>query len=70
MNCINCGGDLKWGTTPFHLDRKGVHVSLDYVPAWVCTQCGEAMFETAEVDSMQAILREIEKNAPQAVEAA
>lgn len=25
------------GTAPFHIDRKDVHIGLDKVPAWVCT---------------------------------
>ena len=55
---------MKRSTAPFHIDRKGVHLSLDDLPAWVCSQCGEAYFEEAEVASIQAILREVEKNVP------
>jgi len=51
------------GFAPFHIDRKGVHLSLDRVPAWVCKQCGEPYFEAAEVDAIQAILKAIDKQA-------
>jgi YgiT-type zinc finger domain-containing protein len=44
-------------TAPFYIDQKDVHLSLDEVSAWVCTQCGEPYSEATEVDSMQAILR-------------
>ena len=37
---------------PFHIDRKGVHLSLASIPAWVCQQCGEPYFEESEVDSI------------------
>lgn len=47
-------------TSPLHIGRKGVHLSLDAVPAWVCKQCGEPCFEGAEVNSIQAILRAID----------
>ena len=50
-------------TAPFHIDRNGVHLSLDAVPAWVCKQCGEPYFEEAVVDSMQAILRVVDEQA-------
>ncbi len=50
-------------TAPFHIDRKGAHLSLDAVPAWVCKQCGEPYFEGAEVNSIQAILRAIDEEA-------
>ena len=53
MKCINCRGRMKRGKAPFHFDRPGCHVTLDAVPAWVCTQCGEAYFEEKEVDALQ-----------------
>jgi YgiT-type zinc finger domain-containing protein len=48
---------------PFHVDRKGCHVVLDSVPAWVCQQCGEAYFEEREVDAIQDLIRSVEHNA-------
>ncbi len=48
-------------SAPFHVDRNGVHVSFDKVPSWVWKQCGEPYFESAEVDSIQAILRIIDE---------
>ena len=52
---------MKRGVAPFHIDKKGIHVSLDSVPAWVCSQCGESYFEEQEVDSMQALVKAIEE---------
>ena len=56
-----CQAEMKRGTAPFHIDRKGIHVSLDEIPAWVCPQCGETYFEEKEVDSMQALFKAIEE---------
>jgi YgiT-type zinc finger domain-containing protein len=56
-----CQAEMKKSTVPFHIDRKGVHVSLDEVPAWVCPQCGEAYFEEQEVDSMQTLVKAVEQ---------
>lgn len=39
------------------MDREGYHLTLESVPAWVCTQCGEPFFETAEVDAIQDALK-------------
>lgn len=61
MKCLYCQGEMKQSTVPFHIDRKGVHISLDEVPAWVCSQCGESSFEEKEVDSMQALVRVVEE---------
>ncbi len=61
MKCMYCQAERKPGIVPFHMDRKGIHVSIDEIPAWVCTQCGEAYFEEKEVDSMQALVKSIEE---------
>ena len=50
------------GTAPFHIDRKGYHLILDTVPAWVCAQCGEAYFEEAEVESIQQVIRAVDQH--------
>ena len=60
MKCIHCQGQMKKATMPFHIDRKGLHLTLDQVPAWVCQQCGEIYFEEKEVDSIQELLRTLE----------
>lgn len=60
MKCMYCQGEMKKGTVPFHTDRDGVHVSLDEIPAWVCSQCGESYFEGNEVDAMQVLIKAIE----------
>ncbi len=61
MKCMYCQGEMARGNAPFHIDRKDVHVSLDSVPAWVCTQCGEAYFEEAEVNAVQDIIRAVDE---------
>jgi YgiT-type zinc finger domain-containing protein len=63
MKCIHCQGQMRRATTPFHIDRKGCHLMLDAVPAWVCEQCGEAYFEEKEVDTIQDLVRSIETKA-------
>ena len=55
MECDHCKGTMIRGFAPFHIDREGRHISLDKVPAWVCTQCGEALFERPEVEAIQAM---------------
>ena len=61
MKCMHCQGEMKRGTTPFHIDRKGYHILLDAVPAWVCGQCGEAYFEENEVDAIEDLIKAIEE---------
>ena len=63
MKCMYCQGEMHKGTAPVHIDRHGIHVSLDEVPAWVCSQCGEAYFEESQVDSIQGIVRTVDRQA-------
>jgi YgiT-type zinc finger domain-containing protein len=61
MECIHCKGRMKRGAAPFSLDRNGYHVSWDAIPAWVCSQCGETLFEAREVDLIQKALAELDR---------
>lgn len=54
--CVHCKGTLHKGTAPFSVDRNGYHIHWDALPAWVCDQCGEPLFEAAEVDRIQRAL--------------
>ena len=53
MKCLHCRGEMKKGETLLHIDREGFHLTLDSVPVWVCSQCGESYLEAAEVDAIQ-----------------
>ncbi len=56
MKCLYCKSKMRRGTAPFSIDRKGYHVTWDAIPAWVCDQCGESLFEAREVDLIQEAL--------------
>ena len=60
MKCMHCQGRMNKESAPFHIDRKGYHLTLEAVPAWVCQQCGEVYFDEAEVDSIQEIIQAVE----------
>lgn len=61
MKCIHCQGKMNRASAPFHADRKGYHLVLDRVPAWVCAQCGEVYFAETEVDSIQAVIQAVDR---------
>ncbi len=61
MKCIHCQGKMEKGVAPFHIDRKGYHLTLDSVPAWVCRQCREIYFDEPEVNSIQEIIQTLEE---------
>jgi len=60
MECFHCKGKMVKGTAPFSADRNGYHISWESVPAWVCTQCGEALFEESEINHIQRALEKID----------
>ena len=39
--CPECGGEIKAGYTSLEYDLEGIQVSVDNVPADVCSICGE-----------------------------
>ena len=61
MKCVHCQGVMRRGAAPLHIDRKGCHVTLDSVPAWLCEQCGEPFFEEREVAAIQDLLRSVDE---------
>ncbi|WP_133511236.1 YgiT-type zinc finger protein [Candidatus Thiosymbion oneisti] len=60
MECFHCKGRMVKGNAPFNVDRNGYHISWESIPAWVCTQCGEALFEENEVHHIQKALQKID----------
>ena len=65
MECLYCKGKMIRSTAPFSIDRNGYHISWEKIPAWVCTQCGEPMFEAAEVDHIQNALKILDRETEQ-----
>jgi YgiT-type zinc finger domain-containing protein len=61
MECLYCKAQMRRGTATFSIDRNGYHISWDAIPAWVCDQCGESLFEASEVDRIQAALAVLDR---------
>ena len=62
MDCLHCGGELKRGLASFTDHRNGYTVVLQEVPAWVCDQCGEPLFDSEAVQGIQNLLRGMDEN--------
>lgn len=60
MKCYFCGGEMKKGKTTYTINKKGYHLLIDEVPAWICEQCGEPYFEGDVVDAIQKIVGELD----------
>jgi YgiT-type zinc finger domain-containing protein len=60
MKCLYCKGTLARKKVSYTATRKGYHLIIDDVPAWVCEQCGEPLFDEKTVDLIQETLSEVD----------
>lgn len=60
MECLYCKGELVREVVSYSANRKGYHLIIDDVPAWVCKQCGEPLFDEETVEAIQDMLREVD----------
>jgi YgiT-type zinc finger domain-containing protein len=61
MECLYCKAQMRRSTAPFSIARNGYHISWDAIPAWMCDQCGESLFEANEVDMIQEALSVLDR---------
>lgn len=61
MKCLLCKGEMEKTTVAYTVDRKGYHLFIEVIPAYVCSQCGERYFEEKEVDAIQNMLKTFEE---------
>ncbi len=61
MKCLYCQSELKRGKATFTDSRNGYVIVLQDIPAWVCTQCGEPLFDPGAVAGIQDVLRAVDE---------
>ena len=44
----------------YNVDRKGYHLFIEKIPAYVCSRCGEKYFEEKVVSAIQDMLKVFE----------
>ena len=60
MKCLLCQGEMEKSTVVYTIDRKGYHLFIEKVPAYVCSQCGERYFDETEVKAIHTMLTTFE----------
>ena len=70
MKCLMCGGAMGKKSVAYTVDRKGYHLFIEKIPAYVCTQCGERYFDEKEVAAIQNMLRVFEEKLEEVQEVA
>ncbi len=61
MECLYCKGNMIKDKTTYSINRRGYHLLMEYIPAFVCTQCGEPYFGEEEVEAIQNLIQEIDR---------
>ncbi len=61
MRCLLCNGEMEKATVAYTVDRKGYHLFIEKLPAYVCSQCGERYFEEKEVEAIQNMIKALEE---------
>ncbi len=57
MKCMMCRGEMEPRAVAYAVDRKGYHLYIEDIPAYVCSQCGERFFDEKEVVSIQEMIQ-------------
>jgi len=61
MRCLLCRGEMEKSTVSYTIDRKGYHLFVKEIPAYVCSQCGEKYFDEKEVEAIQNMIKALEE---------
>jgi len=61
MKCLLCSGEMEKSTVSYTVDRKGYHLFIEKIPAYVCSQCGEKYFEEKEAKAIQNMIKALEE---------
>lgn len=54
----------------YTVDRRGYHLFIEKIPAYVCSQCGERYFEEKEVEAIQSMIKALEEKLQEVLVAA
>jgi YgiT-type zinc finger domain-containing protein len=61
MKCLLCSGEMEKSTVSYTVDRKGYHLFIKNIPAYVCSQCGEKYFMEKETKAIQNMIKALEE---------
>ena len=61
MKCLLCKGEMERAMVNYTVDRRGYHLFIEKIPAYVCSQCGERFFEEKEVGAIQDMIKSLEE---------
>ena len=63
MTCYACEGKMEQRKTTFTADYKGCVYIVKGVPSYVCTQCGEIVYDNDTMGRLEEIVNDMKKAA-------
>ncbi len=60
MKCLYCNGEMEKSDSTYTINRKGYHLFLQHIPAYICSKCGEKYFGEEEIGAIQNLMRTLE----------
>jgi len=63
MKCAQCGGKLTHQRTSYTIARSGYHLTVNDIPAWVCTQCGQPLFDDEQSATLERLIAALDAGA-------
>jgi YgiT-type zinc finger domain-containing protein len=70
MKCLLCRGEMEKSSVAYTIDRKGYHLFIEKIPAYVCSRCGERYFEEKDTEAIQNMISALEEKLQAVVVAA
>lgn len=61
MKCFYCKNKLEAKKVPYTINRSGFDMILRDVPAFVCRECGEVLFQEKSVKQIQSIIQDMDQ---------
>jgi YgiT-type zinc finger domain-containing protein len=51
---------LERGISSYRVDREGYHLTLEDLPSWVCQQCGLAVYDDDQSDTIEQVIQTLD----------
>lgn len=61
MKCLMCKDEMEKKDVSYTIERKGYHIYIEKIPAYVCVRCGEKYFEEGEANAIQDMTKTFEE---------
>lgn len=56
MTCPVCSGQLERRPSVHTISRSHYHLMIYELPLWLCRQCGQAMYTESQVDALDELI--------------